>query len=72
MLEALNHPQLPPAIKTDNKTSGQFLNKKLELKRSKSLDKRYFSYWTELLNNNSIYIGTKVLIIMEIISLNIG
>ena len=40
MLQALGHAQLPTAIKTDNKTAGQFVNKTLKLKRSKSWDMR--------------------------------
>ena len=36
MLQALGHKQHPTAIKTDNKTAGQFVNKTLKLKRSKS------------------------------------
>ena len=67
MLEALDHPQLPTAIKTDNQTAGQFVNKTLKLKRSKSWDMRYFwlldrvtqqqfyIYWDKGSNNHGDY-----------------
>ena len=42
MLQALGHTQNPTAIKTDNKTAEQFVNKTLKFKRSKSWDMRYF------------------------------
>ena len=67
MLQALGHAQLPTAIKTDNKTAGQFVNKTLKLKRSKSWDMRYFwlldrvtqqqffIYWDKGSNNHGDY-----------------
>ena len=39
MLQAPGHKQQPTAIKTDNKTAGQFVNKTLKKKCSKSWDK---------------------------------
>ena len=42
MLQALGDNQHSTAIKTDNKTAKKFVNKTLELMRSKSWDMRYF------------------------------
>ena len=67
MLQALGHTQNPTAIKTDNKTAEQFVNKTLKFKRSKSWDMRYFwlldrvtqqqfyIYWDKGSNNHGDY-----------------
>ena len=43
VLQALNHPQPPTPIKTDNSTANGFIHDKIHQKRSKSWDMRY--YW---------------------------
>ena len=43
ILEALNHPQPPTPIKTDNSTANGFIHNNIHQKRSKSWDMRY--YW---------------------------
>ena len=42
MLAALNHPQPPTPVRTDNSTASAFVNQTLKAKRSKSWDMRYF------------------------------
>ena len=42
-LQALNHPQPPTPIKTDNSTANGFIHDNIHQKRSKSWDMRY--YW---------------------------
>ena len=67
MLQALNHPQPPTPIETDNKTATAFINNTLKQRRSKSWDMRYFwlldrvsqsqfyIYWDKGDNNNADY-----------------
>ena len=43
ILRALNHPQPPTPIKTDNSTANGFIHNNIHQKRSKSWDMRY--YW---------------------------
>ena len=43
VLQALNHPQPPTPIKTDNSTANGFIHDNIHQKRSKSWDMRY--YW---------------------------
>ena len=43
ILQALNHPQPPTPIKTDNSTAHGFIHENVHQKRSKSWDMRY--YW---------------------------
>ena len=43
LLEALNHPQPPTPIKTDNSTANGFIHDNIHKKRSKTWDMRY--YW---------------------------
>ena len=43
LLQALNHPQPPTPIKTDNSTANSFVHDNIHQKRSKSWDMRY--YW---------------------------
>ena len=42
ILEVLNHPQPPTPIKTDNSTANSFIHDKIQQKRSKSWDMRYY------------------------------
>ena len=43
ILQALNHPQPPTPMKTDNSTANGFVHKNIQQKRSKSWDMRF--YW---------------------------
>ena len=42
ILQALNHPQPPTPIKTDNSTANGFIHNNIHQKRSKSWDMRYY------------------------------
>ena len=43
LLQALNHPQPPTPLKTDNSTANGFIHDNIHQKRSKTWDMRY--YW---------------------------
>ena len=43
ILKALNHPQPPTPLKTDNSIANGFVHKNIQQKRSKSWDMRF--YW---------------------------
>ena len=67
ILVALNHPQPPTPIKTDNSTANGFIHKNIHQKRSKSWDMRYYwlrdkmtqkklhVFWEKGLSNNADY-----------------
>ena len=66
-LEALNHPQPPTPIKTDNSTASSFVHSNICQKRSKTWDMRYnwlcdraaqkevFIYWNKGTNKDADY-----------------
>ena len=66
-LEALDHPQPPTPIKTDNSTAYSFVNANIQQKRSKTWDMRFnwlrgratkqelFIYWDKGSNNDADY-----------------
>ena len=52
ILLALNHPQTPTMIKTDNETACGFVNNNIHLRKSKTWDMRY--YWLKDQEHKSI------------------
>ena len=52
ILRALNHPQPPAYLKTDNSTTNSFIHDNIHQKRSKSWDMRY--YWLRDKKNSEI------------------
>ena len=60
MLRALDHPQPPTPIKTDNSTANGFIHNNIHQKRSKSWDMRY--YWLREKKSSqrtSIFLGKR-------------
>ena len=67
ILHALNHPQPPTPVKTDNSTANGFIHKNIHQKRSKSWDMRFYwlrdkilqktlkFFWDKGANNNADY-----------------
>ena len=52
ILQAINHPQQPTPLKTDNSTSEGFVHKNIRLKRSKAWDMRYHWLRDNIARNN--------------------
>ena len=59
ILRALEHPQPPTRIKTDNTTANGFIHNNIHQKRSKSWDMRYYWLRDKLLQKNLIFFWEK-------------
>ena len=59
VLQALNHPQPPTPIKTDNSTANGFIHDNIHQKRSKSWDMRYYWLRDRMTQQRFLFFGDK-------------